>query len=372
MWAYPTGWREALTGDISLTVAAAVTYGGSVTVDGLPINGGTVTSELAGGQVQTSVDVEVADNEGTLWTGLEDSPLDVIGHRLHLTSTVHSYGWSATIPEGVFRVNRVEPSARAPWRLYAKSGQWVRGSQVLRVSCGDLLDQVADEDFLTPVSPAASAVTGSEIRRIMSGVVPVGASASALSRSVPSSVVYDNGDRLGALVDLMRVEGRVPVMDRAGVLQAVDAGGSGQTWPVPMDALVEAVPTADRGDLKNGYVLTSESADREPLRGQALENGRLRWGGPFGRVPAFHHAPIITGNAALNRAAATMLASHIAARRTPLTVMAGIDPAVDVLDVAVIDLPSGPVSGLITRIQRPLLGRTMTVTVSMDWGVLYG
>lgn len=372
MWATATGWREALSGLISLDTQCAVWLGSEVTVPDLVIQSGSVTQELTGDQVQTTIALNVADPTGELFTGWSGSPLDVLGHRARITTTVSAGGWSETLPEGTMRINSVQPQNRAPWRLYAKTGQWVRGGQTLSLSCGDLLDQVSDERFLAPSPPGNLATIGAEVQRLTAGIVPVGSSVLALTASVPASVAYDDTDRLGTVVDLLRVADRIPMVDRNGVLQAIPATGSGSEWIVPMDSLISATPYADRSELHNSWVVTSETETGEPLRGQALEAGVLRWGGPFGRVPSFMHSPVLTTNAACGAAARTMQAKDAASRRRPLTVDCGTDPAVDVLDTAVIELPTGPVSGLITRINRPLNQRWMTVDMSVDWEALRG
>lgn len=368
MWAVSSGWRDALAGDVGMEVAAAVWLGGDVTVPDLLIESGEIVSELAGGQVQTTLTATVSDPTAELYTGWAGSPIDALGHRLRLTSTAVAGAWSETVPEGVLRINTVDPDAVSPWRLYPKTGQWVRGAQTLRLSCGDLLDQVADERFMVPMSVPSISTVGGEVRRLLAGIVPVGLSVTALLMPVPASVVYDEQDRLGTVVNLLRVAGMVPAVDRAGVLQAIPATGSGAVWNVPMDALIEAVPSSSRDGLVNAYVVTSETESREPLRGDAVEYfGPLRFGGPFGRVPAYHNSPVLGSNISCARAARTMLDSETSARRRDLTVVCIADPALDVLDTARIDLPSGPVDGLVTRIARPLLSRVMTLRVSVDW-----
>ena len=372
MWATATGWREALSGLVSVDTQCAVWLGSDVTVPDLVIQSGSVTQELAGDQVQTTVALSVADPTGELFTGWSGSPLDVLGHRARITTTVSAGGWSETLPVGTMRINSIQPQNRAPWRLYAKTGQWVRGGQTLSLSCGDLLDQVADERFLAPSPPGNLATVGAEVQRLTAGIVPVGTSVLALTKSVPASMAYDDTDRLGTAVGLLRAADCIPMVDRNGVLQAIPATGSGSEWFVPMDSVISATPSADRSDLHNGWVATSETETGEPLRGQALEEGLLRWGGPFGRVPRRSHLPVLTTNAACGAAARTMQAKDAASRRRPLTVDCGTDPAVDVLDTAVIELPTGPVSGLITRINRPLHQRWMTVDMSVDWEALRG
>ena len=393
MRATATGWREALSGLISVDTQCAVWLGSEVTVSDLVIQSGSVTQELAGDQVQTTVALEVADPTGELFTGWSGSPLDVLGHRARITTTVSAGGWSETLPVGTMRINSIQPQNRAPWRLYAKTGQWVRGGQTLSLSCGDLLDQVADEEFLAPSPPQSWTTVGVEVQRLTAGIVPVGSSVSTLTAAVPASMSYDDTDRLGTVVDLMRAADCVPMVDRNGVLQAISASGSGSEWLVPMDAVISATPSADRSDLHNGWVVTSETESGEPLRGQSLDAGGptwrvarpcgsfarvpadagvLRWGGPFGRVPRRSHLPVLTTNAACAAAARTMQDKDAVSRRRTLTVVCGTDPAVDVLDTAVIELPTGPVSGLITRISRPLHQRWMTLDMSVDWEALRG
>lgn len=370
MYATSAGWRDALSGDIGVGALCAVWLGSAVTVPDLEIDSGTLTTELADGQIQTRLTLTVADEDATLYTGWDSSPLDVVGHRLRVASTITAGEWSETVPEGTFRVNSIVPEPVAPWRLYLPAGVWVRGAQSLQVSAGDMLDQIADEDLMAAMSPRLGASIGSEIERLAAGIVPVGDSIDALDGPVPSSITYDS-DRLGSMVALGRAAGVVLWVDRVGLLQAIPTTGSGSVWRVPMDALVSAVPSSDRSGLSNAWVVTSETDDGQSLRGQAVEeSGPLRFGGPFGRVPTSAHSPILTSNSQCSRAARTNRATDQAGRRRVISVECGVDHALDVMDTAVLELPTGDVSGLVVRISRSLTGRGMTVGVSVDWEAL--
>lgn len=377
MWVTDAGWTDALRGDHTPLARVSVLYDGQVTTstssaESMPeVVDGDVTMSLSSGespQIATEVSLRLADPTGELWTGRPGSPVGWWGHRLQVQAGVRAGAWESWLPVGTLRVESVAPVESEPWRLM-RNGRWVRGGQTIQIVAADMLSQVADEKLTTPTSPPAGATVRSEVGRLLAGIVPVGRWTS--TRAVPRSLTYDEHDRLGIVLSLCRVAGLVPWIDRAGVLQAIPATGSGARWRVPMDALIECLPGGGRDGIRNGWVVTSETDSQQPLRGQALEDaGVLRWGGPFGRVPAFAHSPILTTNAACLGAASTNRGTDIASRRQDLTVTCLSDPALDVLDTALIELPDRTIETLVTSIKRPLLGGSMTVTVSAPLEVM--
>lgn len=374
MWPVSTGWRDALTGDLTTTVRASVLYEGAEmwTDDGPEIRDLTVRTWLAGGdksQICTEATLTIGDETGELWTGRWDSPLGWWGHRLHVHVGAVAGRWSESMPLGRWRVDAIAPKPGTLREL--RNGKLVAGPQEVTLTATDMLSQIADERATTPLVPAAGATVRSEIVRLAAGIVPV--SDWVAPQSVPASIAYDDHDRLGAILQLASVAGLVPVINRAGALDMIPATGSGDRWIVPMDAQV-TIPArgGSRAGVVNGHIVTSESEVQQPLRGQALEGaGPLRWGGPFGRVPGFAHQPVLTTNAACAASAATLQRAAQASRRIELTIEAVADPSVDVLDTAVIETPDRPIEALITAINIGL-GPSMVVTATVPLEVLYG
>lgn len=376
MWATDPGWDDALAGDHTPLVRATVLYDGRVTMstedDASDILEGALTRELMGGdnpQIATSLDLTIDDPSGELFTGLPESLIGWWGHRLQLQSGVQVGDWEQWIPDGTLRIDAIVPDAVTRPSMYP-GGQWVRGAQTLKISASDLLAQVADERLVAPTSPPSGATVRSEVARLAAGVVPM--ASWAAGQSVPASLAYDDHDRLGIILSLCRVAGRVPVMSRVATLDAIAATGSGARWLIPLTALVQASPSGSRDGLSNGWVVTSETESQQPLRGQALEpTGLLRWGGPFGRVPTFAHSPILTTNAACAAAANTNRSTDMATRRQDITITTVANPALDVLDTAVLAMPGQrTIEALITRIRRPWPGGLMEVTASAPLEVL--
>ena len=376
MWATEPGWTDALSGDHTPLARVTVLYDGRVTLstedDASDIIDGSLTRELMGGdnpQIATSLDLTIDDPTGELYTGLPESRIGWWGHRLQVQSGIQVGDWEQWVPDGTLRVESIQPDAVSRPSMYP-GGQWVRGPQTLKITASDLLEQVADERLMQPTSPPAGATVRSEVARLAAGIVPM--APWAATQGVPASLAYDDHDRLGIIVSLCRVAGRVPVMSRVATLDAIPATGSGARWMIPLTALIEASPSGSRDGLRNGWVVTSETESQQPLRGQALEpSGLLRWGGPFGRVPAFAHSPILTTNAACAAAAATNRTTDIASRRQDITITTIADPALDVLDTAVLTMPGQrSIEALITRIRRPLAGGVMEVTASAPLEVL--
>ncbi|MGO5269242.1 hypothetical protein ACWJWH_17605 [Clostridioides difficile] len=364
MWSVDDRWRAARLGDQAMSCTVwPVMRGQVLTSEPLEIVDGSLSVELRSGQVQTSLELSIADPDGSLFTGRPDAALAVYGHRLQLRA---GYAGVGDVPLGEFRVERVVPDG-SPWRLHP-SGRWMRGAQVLRVSAGDLLGIVADDRFTVPTQPRGGTVRV-EVQRLVADVLPVGGWDAP--QSVPSSVEYSES-RMDALLSVMRLAGLVAVVDRAGVLQGVPDTGSGQVWEASAADVVEWVPVMDRDGLRNGWVVTSESESGEPLRGAEFErSGPLAWDASgFGRVPEFLHSPLMRTNAQCAVAAQTMAAKARAARRQTLTVTCAPDPALDVLDTLRLRLPTRTIDALITGIRMPLVDGLMQLTASAGWGVL--
>lgn len=364
MWPVDERWGAARLGDVELSCQVWPTLRGQVlTAEPLEVVDGSLSVEVRGGQVQSSLELSVADPDGSLFTGAPDAPLAVHGHRLVVRA---GYAGVGDAPLGEFRVERIVPDG-SPWRLH-RSGRWVRGAQMLRVSAGDLLGIVADDRFTTPTQPRGGTVRA-EVQRLVADILPVGDWSA--SQTVPSSVEYSES-RMDALLSVMRLAGVVAWVDRAGALQGVPDVGSGQVWEASAADVVEWVPVMDRDALRNGWVVTSESDSGQPLRGAEFEaSGPLAWDpSGFGRVPEFLHSPLMRTNAQCAAAAQKLAVKARAARRQTLTVTCAPDPALDVLDTLRLRLPTRTVDALVTGIRLPLTGGSMTVTASAGWGVL--
>ena len=381
MWTPDVGvaaWRDAITGSHQPKVRLTVTYDGQATctTTGRPGEPEIIAADwaqtLTGGdrpQIASTLELTLADPTGTLWTALPGSPIGWWGHRIEVQAGLRVGLWEAWVPLGVLRIDAIEPVESVPWRL-TRTGRWVRGPQTLRITATDLLSQISDERFEAPQAPLPGGTVRSEAVRICAGIVPLAPWSDATP--VPPSTSYDETDRLAVLLGLCHSAGRVAAMTRLGLLDAPPATGRpGATWPIPLDALVEAHPKGSRDQVRNSWVVTSD-VDQTPLRAQSVEqSGLLRWGGPFGRVPAFQHLPILTTESACLAASQTARASSMAARRTEIQVTCLPDATVDCLDTAQLAMPGrDDITGLVTAIRLPLTGGAMQATVSAPMEVL--
>lgn len=371
MWATSDQYRDALAWSHRTGVAGAITLDGNELAMVVP-DEWRITRTLRGSQIESELTMQVTDPDGSM-TATPGSALRPWGQRVALTATVSSGGWAESIPLGVWRLNSCKPSGGV-WRLYP-SGKWARPPSAVDVSAGDLLDLVADYDWLGLSVPPSGATSYSELSRVVDGALPVRLG----TDSVDVPQVPWEGSRIDAVTALASAMGAVAVVDRTGILTTVDAGGTGDVVEIAAAdepghklGLIEWDPSATRDGIANGVAATGTDPEGVTLYGRALEQGGpAAWSaGGFGRVTYGYHSPLLTTQSQVNAAAATRLASLKAQRAQMVTVTTMPDPSVDVLDTARLTMPGAyrSVDGLIVGISLGSSG-PMVLTVSIPWEV---
>lgn len=381
MWSVPDGWRSALAGSHRVTVTATVTLSGrrlatlsddQAVLERVPgaarIDHWSVAASVREAQVESRLTLSVADQGSRLLTLNPESPLQCYGQRLHVQATVHSANTALTIPLGVWRIDKATPEG-GWWRLYP-GGQWVRPDTEVSVEGGDLIDLLADYDFLGPSAIPPGSTRWGELRRLVDGTLPV--SLSAADRQISPS--RWEGSRLDAILSLLRDAGRVAWVDRAGVLRDLPAAGGTDTLhlaaadpdtglvPAGGLGLVEFTPEASRDRMYNGVRATGSGESGAEVSGADwITDGPMAWDASgFGRVTYGYHSSLLRHSAQCLEAARTRLANIRAQRSIDVMVMAMPDLAIDPLDRVAVTIPdtgqvlSGPITELSVSAGEPM------------------
>lgn len=371
MWPVSDQYREALGWSHAQTVAAAITLDGVELATVTP-DSWSLTRTLRGSQIEAELAMQVTDPDGSM-TSTPGAALRPYGQRVALMCTVSAGGWAESIPLGVWRFSSCAPSGGV-WRLYP-NGRWARPASAVDTSAGDLLDLIAEYDWLGLSVPPAGADSATELVRVVDGTLPVRVD----TTPVDVAQVPWEGSRIDAVTALATGMDAVVVVDRTGILTTVPATGTGDVLEVTTAnelgaglGLVDWDPTATRDGIANGVAATGTDSNGSTIYGRALESeGVAAWSaGGFGRVTHGYSSSLLTTQSQVDAAARTRLASLQAQRAQVVTVTTLPDPSVDVLDTLRLRLPGAErtVDGLITGIRLDDSG-PMVLTVSIPWGV---
>ena len=163
-----------------------------------------------------------------------------------------------------------------------------------------------------------------------------------MSSTVKVTSKADYGSsKLDALITLAKLAGAVVCCDRTGAVALVNSTtGTGQTWTFEPGSQVGVARVASmtRQDIHNGVLVQGVDGDsRYGVRGSAWSSsGPLRWGGPFGKVPKTISDQTIYSNSSATTRAQQEMAKLDATQTVSVKVTAPVNPAISVLDKAVI------------------------------------
>jgi hypothetical protein len=276
-----------------VTAVQVLDQGGAVVIDGLPIDGGTVTYDL-GSDVGATAEVSVAD-PAYLPKQLTD-PLAPFGNRLRISTG------TATARVQVFDGPIVfceTPTERTSYRLQAES--WLRW--------------VMDDRFVRPWSPAAGAAVSATVTALISQSAPAATVVwAAGDAAVKAGLVWEES-RWDAVKDLCASVGAVPVPVSDGSIRIIP-----EPMPDPAAAPVRTIDAGEDGVLLTGSQPALERAERfngvhasnpdDPAIAYTatLASGPARWGGPFGRKVMYFSSPLLAAGT-VRQAAETRLAT---------------------------------------------------------------
>lgn len=260
--------------------------------------------------IQGQGSLEVIDPTGKLSAYSLSDPLGAGGSRMFITWVSGTTG--TRVPLGWWRIRQSEPDET--W-IYVNTPD---GKKITVVQGNKTVVDIDDETSVIfmerlDAETVKTATCLSEVRRLLQDICTVSVHPDVVDRAVPRKLVYDTtpeGSRLSAitahltrcLADYrMGGDGTFEVVPQAGtpVDLPIRAGGDG------ILASFKRVISDDT--VYNGVVSTATTDDGRQLIGRAfLEEGDLRWGGPFGRRPLFHNAVSATQAGVMNDAQAVL------------------------------------------------------------------
>jgi hypothetical protein len=359
---------ELLTDEVAGTTVndrleVNVWRGGQVVapLDGLPLD---VTSWSldwdADRQVQGQGTFDIADPDGLLapW-GMGDA-LAPGGSRAQLAWVSGASGMR--VPMDWWRLRKSDPVEQWRVRRVGEDVQRVAGGGSVTIRADELTCIPANLDRLDAEGqPPAGATCLSEVRRLLTDIMPVVPDPAVVDRPVPASLVYGEG-RMDAVEDLLNHVDAVHRMGGDGALQLLPAALGASVWTIDGGedgALVDVRRALSDDKVYNAVTSRGTSAAGAPLVGRAyLTGGPLKWGvtEPFGRRPAFHQSIAQTA-AGVQADAVTRLKTLSSTGEVDLPVVCLTHPGVQLHDAVVV--VSGTIAG-----DEPLVGRVVRKRMS--------
>lgn len=370
-WHVSDTWMAALSAPHTLRWLVSSVRGTQVLADNMEVSNVSLTSSLDddGTQVTREFRCDISDATRELLTTDPMSPLAPWGQRLQVRAEISvGAAYSELIPVGEFRIESVEGDAATA--VLQRNGEWLYGGQQVTVTARDMLQQLADETWTTPLQRIAGNTDVQELGRILAGT---GVSISAAMQYVwkPGWGLDFGTTRLDAALTLAQNAGRALWTDRSGALDWINPTvGTGAEWTASPgeDVWVSWTPGADRQHIKNGVLVTgkSDAGDYSPRGSAWIKTGPLAWGGPFGRIPETISSSTAWSSAQCTTEATKALASIGKARTAQVVVTEPANPAKDVLDTQHIVTDDRTLTGLVTDVD--ISGdSTMKTTVSIPW-----
>lgn len=357
-------------------------YGGALTYpEALPVESWSLKWDgSASKQVQGVLELVVDDPTGALAPWLWDDPLGVGGAELMCRYVV---GGGGTINRGRYRVTGNKPKESWFSRTIREDGReaepgalvpdghrlvMLSGGATVPVTAEDMTVKLVLDQFLSPEQPAGSSPTVlSEIRRIVGTVVPLAIAADVVDVPVPASVTYE-GPRIDAVMDLAGRAGASVRMGGNGELQVyvksqdpvwvVAGGDDGALINIDRE---QSVDLLDNVGVVRGEETFKDSSGQEqtrPLVGIArITNGPLRVGGPHGVVPRFLESKLMNTQAAVDKAALSLVTNHLSSLTLDLEVTCLPNPALQVGDWVTVTQP------VVGGEMVPLGGEVVSITL---------
>lgn len=340
-------------------------------------------------QVQT-MDLTIADPDGTMAPWLFDDPLGVGGARLQVR---HDVGGANPISIGWYRITKPEPSER--WRSYrineagrinvdsptpnGKKDLLVSGGATIQIQASDLSIILKNNRLLAPESPkGANPTVIGEIRRLCGTDVPVVVGAGVVDQPVSRSLIYER-DRLDAIQALcksivcdyrMNGDGQLEVYSLTEQTPVATLRGGAE------GLLVDVGRWQELEGLYNTFVVDGTANNDRPVRAIAeITAGPLRVDGPHGRYATFYESNMISTENQARDYAEKMRDTHLAGLTVPLRVTCSPVPHLQQGDWVQVGNPvvngqTASLAGMISSIDQPWRGTVpdrSTVTVECSY-----
>lgn len=333
--------QSALTGSRSgERLICHIWYDGAVVAPDVPVSDWSIASD-GSRQVRTQVSLTITDMDGTLAPWGVDDPLGVGGARAQL---IYALTPTETVDLGYYRITTSDPAEN--WTLHAAGSRsvWVSGGAQIPLGADDLTALAVADRLLAAESPGAGSTVLSEVRRLLSGIMPVTVAAAVTDRAVATSTVFER-ERMDAVEDLLAMISCTHRMTGDGQLEVYPTAPGAPVWEVAGgdDGVMVSLRRSQSADgLYNAAVSEGATPDGRQLIGRAFETtGPLRWEGPHGRRPVFHAATgILTTQAAVDADATSILAGSLRGRTVDLAITCLPHPGLQCGDVVTVASPT--------------------------------
>jgi hypothetical protein len=284
---------------------------------------------------------------------------------LNISMRVAVGDFSEKVLRGSFKIVGVsDPSDQT----ISLAGRLITLNSKVRLRLADAFAVTQREDFPAPGGPASLTSVWDELGRVSGLALLRNVTDAAISREV----VYQQS-RLTALFDLARILEGAPYVNPAGQLTLQPDVWGAETEPllVGESGTITRVNPDDLTDegIYNQVVVRSFAEDQTVVLATAeVEDGPLRYGGPFGRIPYFASSEFVTTEVDAQAYADSLLPKVSSVRAAPYLIQCLPDPRREVGDVVPFTTTSGlELVGRIDEITLPDTG-LMAMKALIDRG----
>lgn len=358
-----TQFLAAVLGSNKPVIVADIVLEGEVIRSNAQIVGGVVEFD-SGRDVEGRLSGCVVVDDDATGSALSQR-VHAIGTQVNIKAGFDMAGVVETVSLGWFDVTVVETSDE--WLYVDWQTKPIKGRSFLTIDGLDLMSVVARSEFLEPVQPTAGADAWTTINTLCRGIVPV-LNPGFAAKTIPSTGIVFEWSRLDAIKEIAKLWDAWPMMTADGQLTLATTATGDTIAPFGAKVNIAAwQDSIDSSELFNGVTAIGKSATTQvQLVGSATEvDGLARWGGPFGFRPRRESSDVWTTQAAVDAAAAALLAQEITGRAVVQKVEALWNPAVECRDITTVSLPDRTVASKVLGYELPLAGGPMTVTLRL-------
>lgn len=312
-------------------------------------------------QVQGVLELVVDDPDGRKTPWLWEDPLGVAGAELQVRYVV---GGAGTVNRGRYRITGNQPKEAWYSRVIREDGHRDPGSAVpaghrlvmvpggaeIPLTAEDMTIRLLLDEFLVPEQPAGTSPTAlGEIRRIVGTTLPLSISPAVVDVAVPTSVTYE-GPRIDAVMDLAARAGASLRMGGSGELEVyvkdrvpvwvVAGGDAGALINVDREQSIDFLDNVGVAVGERKYTDGNGQEQTAPIWGVSqVVSGPLRVGGPHGVKPRRLESSLLTTQAQVDAAAASLVTNHLSSLSLDLEVTCLPHPALQVGDWVTVTQP---------------------------------
>lgn len=363
-----------LGGSHEQVVQADCWFAGQLVARDMLITDGSITSTI-GQPIRSTLSLSVADPDGRLLPKV-DGVLSPYGGEVRIRAGMRRRTATEMVELGRFAITDADSTEeRALYVGKGGSRNTVSRGGTTSIGGADRMRLVGDSSFLVRTQPTKATVFA-ECRQILIGIAPWVPPVGVADRPLTPGAVTYSEDRAAALTDLAALLECEPYATPSGSISLAPlVPPLVSSWSVPAGdggQLISLGRKLDRTNVHNGVIAQGTAFTGAPLRGVAVEtSGPLRWGGPFGKVPAFIDAPLAISQAEITAAARSALTAERRSRWQQIDVSIIVNYGLQAGDVITVPAANGPLIGIVTSVTYPLKPTaTMGISMSVDPFVL--